>query len=208
MCSAIKTGDKKSSIDDIWGQLCSPNDDAPSLASPRPIGEDNSAAHIALFAVLCWSTMTLTPRLSWADFQPGPSLMVVQHQPQRPAQSRRGSDQLQGLKMDIVRRPVPAVFRKFQRIMRTSRWRRPIGSGSHDGEASTVLHVSTLNYESLKTIGKVRLKWVTDLSSHLDFNAQDRTLSLFRFPTVCALNTLKEGREPVFEESASSQFFF
>lgn len=203
VCSAVRTGgDKKSSIDDIWGLICNPGDNASNHASLRPAGQEKFAPLIAIFAVLCWSTMTLTPQLCWADFQSGPSLMVAQHQQQRPTQSRRASDQLQSLKMDIVRRPVPAVFRNFQRTMRTSRWRRPIGSGSRDGDISPVLHVSTLNYESLKTIGKIRLKWVNDLSSHLDFNAQDRSLSLFRFPTFCALNTLRESRGPVFDESA------
>ncbi len=176
---SLKTDDI--SIEEIWDHVrssqCGHNGTIPTLA-------EQTACRIAIFSVLCWGTMTLRPRLNWADFKSSPSLMVYQQQPDQP-----------GLKMDIVRRPIPAVFRCFQpRVMPTSRWRLPIGESHARG--STTLHVSSLNYACLKMIGKIRLVWVDNLSSHLDFDFATRRLSIFKFPSFCALCTLEQSSEP------------
>ncbi|KAL8926614.1 MAG: hypothetical protein Q9172_001713 [Xanthocarpia lactea] len=99
--------------------------------------------------------------------------------------------------MDIVRRPIPAVFNTLKRLLFLSRWQQPTDNGWSD--KSVTLYLSTVNYRSLQTIGKIRIRWVDDLSSHLDFDSATRGLSVFRFPTFCALNTLRNSRDPVFD---------
>ena len=184
VCLTIrKLENEDTSIEEVWDGIRA---SAPTDHASIPAALEKTAGLVGVFSVLCWGTMTLQPRLRWVDFKPSPSLMV---------QEQRLD--LQGLKMDIVRRPIPAIFRNFQRTMSTGRWRQPIGGSMNDN--STLLYVSTLNYASLKTIGKIRLNWVDNLSSHLDFNSRDRVLSIFRFPTFCALSTLEESRGPVFE---------
>ncbi|TVY82556.1 hypothetical protein LSUE1_G002864 [Lachnellula suecica] len=181
VCSAARSlKNEDISIVDVWDSISA---SASGNAKPGPISAENTACHVAIFSVLCWGTMTLRPRLEWADFKTSPSLMVYQQLSEQP-----------GLKMDLVRRPIPAIFRHFQRTMPTGRWRHPI-SESHTLE-STTLHVSSLNYASLKVIGKIRLVWVDNLSSHLDFDFANRRLSIFKFPSFCALGTLEDSFEP------------
>jgi hypothetical protein len=172
-----------SSVEDIWDKM------RPSTSednSTHPTAFEKITCLIAIFAVLCWGTMALQPRLNWDGFKDSPCLMVEQQRPNQP-----------GLKIELVRRPLPALFRLFRRTMLTSRWRTPIGSTGTD--SSTALYVSSLNYASLNMIGKINVVWVDSISSHLDFNSANRQLSIFKFPSFCALSTSDDCRAaPVF----------
>ena len=175
-----KLKDDQSSIEEVWKRLTPVESGSNTTTS---VAQDPTPCFVALFSVLCWGTMTLQPRLSWTDFKDCPSLMVHQQQPDQP-----------GLKMDFVRRPIPAIFRHFQRTMLTTRWRHPISESKT--EVSTVLHVASLNYAALNTIGKIHLVWVDNLTSHLEFDAANRRLSIFKFPSFCALSTLADAKIP------------
>ncbi|KAI9684530.1 MAG: hypothetical protein M1822_005618 [Bathelium mastoideum] len=182
VCNAVwKLKYEDSSIEDVWECLkLFPN----YRNAVKPSERQLHACHVAIFSVLCWATMTLQPRLSWVNLNSGsPCLMVHQ----------QGSDQ-PGLKMDSVRRPIHAVFRQFHCTMLTNRWKHPVNESTTHG--STVLHVTSLNFASLSTIGKIRLQWVDNLTSHLDFDATNRCLSIFKFPSFCALNTLAAENSP------------
>jgi hypothetical protein len=181
--SAIRVTKKDSSVEEIWDSLRSSKS---VINAPKPTDLEKAACLVAIFSVLCWGTMTLQPRLNWTDFKASPSLMVQQQHPGQP-----------GLKMDLVRRPIPAIFRNFQRITSTGRWRQPISGIKNEG--STALYASSLNYASLKVIGKIHLVWVDDLSSRLDFDSTNQCLSIFRFPSFCALSTLDDCRAPIFD---------
>lgn len=186
--AATIRGSKKieSSIEDIWESLLKCTSTSVTCVQ-RPDDEAKTACLIGVFSVLCWATMTLQPKLTWPDIVQSASLMVEQGSPDQP-----------GLKMDLVRRPIPVIFRSLQRVMPTSRWRQPIRDVSN--ESSTALYVSSLNYASLKLMSKIHLVWVNDLSSHLDFDSANRRLSIFRFPSFCALNALEEtSRTAVFD---------
>ena len=148
---------------------------------------DTTACLTAAFAVLCWSSMTLKPKLPASLDSSTAGLFACQ----------QSYEESLNLKPDEVRRPIVAAFRIFHRSQRGRRWRQAI-CDRNVGQSS-VLHVSTLNFQSLQTIGKIRLSWVSDLSSHLDFEPRTRTLSVFRFPTFCALTTAVESRGTVLE---------
>lgn len=205
VCSTLHLLPDTASIEDICdGVRYHASVDA--NATHHPTDTEKQACLIATFSVLCWGSMTLRPILHWKTVAATPRLLVRQH-----LQSQKDHHQ-QGLRIEIVRRPVHAVFRNFRKVMSTSRWRQPIG-GSASGESlkcphcatasswggSTVLYKSTLNYDSLKTIGKIRLTWVDELSNHLDFDSQNRCLSVFRFPSFCALGALEKSRGPIFD---------
>ena len=176
--------DEDSSIEDVWNDLrhshCGTN-----ATSPNKLEE--TACLIAVFSVLCWSTMVLQPKLGGGrdEISSNPSLTVHQQH----------SDQ-HGLKMDTACRPIPAIFRQFRKTMITSQWRQPIGSHESAKQDSTALYVSSLDYASLKMISKVQLVWTDNLTSHLDFDPTNRQLSVFRFPSFCALGALKESNMP------------
>ncbi|OTA87934.1 hypothetical protein M434DRAFT_130619 [Hypoxylon sp. CO27-5] len=159
VCATIRTMDKGSSIEDVCTELCSPTSNGNRPTSPRTHARD--PFFVAIFSVLCWATMTLQPKLQWAGFQGSPSLMV----------HLQASSQ-DSLRIEWVKRPIPALFRHFHRTMPTSRWRHPIGESKTD--RSTALELSCLNYESL------------------NFDVTRRRLSIFRFPSFCALSTAAE----------------
>jgi hypothetical protein len=58
---------------------------------------------------------------------------------------------------------------------------------------SETLYESSVNYFSLQNIGRVRLEWVDMVTDHLRFNRQKRTLSLFRFPSMCIAVVMGKG---------------
>ena len=175
------------SIQDVWNKVKASQDADRSL---EPDHDDSSK--IAVFATLCWATMALQPILLWKEFRGKPSLAVKYH-----------GKNCSGLKLSFVERPIPAAFREFQHTLPGARWHQPIGSSSrsssNNNENSVALYVSTLNYATLKRISKIRLEWVSDLSSHLDFDSTSRVLYIFRFPSFCALNTLRTNNIPILE---------
>ncbi|KAI1408048.1 hypothetical protein F5Y13DRAFT_115086 [Hypoxylon sp. FL1857] len=188
ICATIRTMDKGSSIEDVCAALCTPTpgDNRPGLLGAPA----RDPCFVAIFSILCWTTMTLQPKLHWPDFQGSPSLMV----------HSQASGQ-ESLRIEWVKRPIPALFRHFHRTMRTSCWRHPIGESKTD--RSIALELSCLNYESLSGIAKISLVWVSDLTSHLDFDVTRRQLSIFRFPSFCALSTAVKNEAqsiPILEE--------
>lgn len=205
VCCTLHILPETASIEDVWDRLrlSAPVD---AIATHHPTDTQKQACLIGIFSVLCWGSMTLKPIMHWEDLESTPRLLV-----QQPLRLQKDRHQ-HGLKLEIVRRPVHAIFRNFRKIMSTSRWQQPIGgsisstnpkcpdcAGATNVGLSTVLYKSTLNYDSLKTIGKIRLRWVDSLSSHLDFDSQNRCLSIFRFPSFCALGALEKSRGPIFD---------
>ena len=180
---AIRTVEERGTTTDVLNAIRSSFLNSKSHA---PSQKDTTICMTATFAVLCWSSMTLKPLLPISDSSANA------------LETRRASHpESMGLKPDTLRRPITAAFRNFQRSMCGRRWRQPICVVA--AEHSSVLHASTLNFQSLQTIGKIRLSWVGDLSSHLDYEPRTRTLSVFQFPTFCALTTVMENRGVVLE---------
>lgn len=190
--AAITACGGESTIEDVWRKACGGSSDRARAPSPAAalLRTQQGPAFILVFSVLCWTTMALRPTLTWADFKGETSLMV-------------GNQALdQGtLKIEpAVQRPIPALFRQFHRSMTISRWKHAIGEAKTT--ESEALEVSCLNYATLRDIASINLHWVSDLASHLDFDATRRRLSVYRFPTFCALSAIAAGEEappPVLE---------
>ena len=189
VCSVVRSHrSEDSSIEEVWNGLKATIHPSGTSDPFRPAPIEKTMCLIAVFSVLCWATMMLQPKLHRADFEGSPTLM---------ASISHNQSSGQALKMDIVRRPIPAVFRTLKRLLFLSRWQQPTDNGYSD--KSVTLYLSTLHYETLQTIGKIHIEWVDDLSSHLDFDSANRSLSVFRFPTFCALTTLRDSGNPIFE---------
>lgn len=62
------------------------------------------------------------------------------------------------------------------------------------------IHESSVNFFPLYTVGRVRTKWVDDLASHLAFDRQFRTLSVFCLPTFCVGSILRTQRINVLQQ--------
>ncbi|RSL84310.1 hypothetical protein CEP51_004009 [Fusarium floridanum] len=149
-------------------------------ACGSPVLSNRSFCQVAVFAVLCWSTMILTPGLQPQAPQP----QLVCH-----LSRRFESDKLVQQTLDRCRRSIPATFRGFK----AQAWGRDVMQvAQHESRRSEDLHKSVLNYRSLQMFGKIRIQWVTSMAAHLEFDPASRHLSVFRFPTVCALRSMQD----------------
>ena len=92
---------------------------------------------------------------------------------------------------DNAKRPMGKLIRGFGHLLPASeevtRMLKSVPPG--------LIHAASLNVSSLVLIDKIRIEWTNVISFHLRFNPLNRTLMLYRFPTLCALQAAekKEG---------------
>ncbi|KAI1737182.1 hypothetical protein F4680DRAFT_468382 [Xylaria scruposa] len=174
---------KDTSIEGIWKRLISQS----PLRERRLSMPEQSACFVAVFSVICWATSSFQPKLDEIDSEVSPQFLVQQtDHPPLPINT-------------FARRPVHRIFQQFRKTMKTTRWRHPV---CENEEPYAILHVSSLEYSTLMEIGKIQVVWVSNISSHLDFDAVNRKLSIFRFPSFCALVILGSSRRE--DQQASS----
>ena len=135
---------------------------------------------LAIFAVLCWTSMTIHHdlQLDQSDNRP---LGIL-------ANGVRTEESSQLPLTQTARRPITKVFRVLKASLESSRH----GSLVAEATDGTTLYESSINFFSLKTIGRVKIKWMEDLSCHLHFDRQYRTLSVFCLPTFCVTSILRQ----------------
>ncbi|KAH8703632.1 hypothetical protein BGW36DRAFT_443975 [Talaromyces proteolyticus] len=128
----------------------------------------------AMFAVLCWTSAIIKPIL---DVEAVTSTLETAN--------------------SNLRRPIAKVFFYFQSnttdVQKPGDYLANGGNQSSGGSSDDVLYESSLNYSSLSTIGRVKLKWVDTLTAHLAFDRSTRVLSVYRFPSFCATKVLCNG---------------
>jgi hypothetical protein len=155
----------------------------------------------AIFAVLCWTSATLKPLIGTPE--------TVDLDTQAHFLEAENSSQKYSTK--DLRRPISKMFYSFQNRAEyveefENHPRNEFQGGEHSN--SDMLYESSLNYFSLYTIGRVKLKWVDTLTAHLAFDRPTRTLSVFRFPSFCATNTLRTNGIKVLKECVNLHLFF
>lgn len=115
--------------------------------------------------MICWLTSLVKParNIAWGNF----SISIPAKQP----------GLITSQSLDNGRLPIAGLLRGFGNLL-------PILEPNvASSQQSDVLHVSTLNFHSVKSFGKINVEWVDTWSAHLDFHPLTRTLLLFRFPT-------------------------
>lgn len=138
----------------------------------------------AIFAVLCWTSATLKPLME----TPTPSDREIQ------AFFLEAENSSQKYSTKDLRRPISKMFYSFRNHTDYVDGLEPLSRNDvqrSEGISNEMLYESSLNYFSLFTIGRIRLKWVDTLTAHLDFDRQTRILSVFRFPSFCVANALR-----------------
>ncbi|CDM37577.1 unnamed protein product [Penicillium roqueforti FM164] len=166
--------DETVSMEKIYHHLIKGNS-----AGFSPLEKDHTL--LAIFAVLCWASMTIDPDLELGQANEASgndrTLFLRAKYGSRPGES--GEIPLG----QSARRPIKKLFRAIKGTLEDTR---------HDGATATdILYESSVNCYSLYTIGRVRVKWVENLASHLAFDRQSRTLSVFCLPTFCASSILQ-----------------
>ncbi len=94
------------------------------------------------------------------------------------------------LAQNLSRRPLWAFLRAFGNLLPASSGAGPGhylgGRGSAAAEAAwKPIYPSELNVHVLQTLLRVRIRWVDAMGQHLDYDSTTRTLSLFRWPSLC-----------------------
>ena len=141
-------------------------------------GHDKSYPYIAIFGVLCWSSLMVRPKLIFTD-DVAPNLSCLQ-----PYGFKLTKNSTTHRMSDRCMRPIPTTFRSFK----PQHWGDQPDKRIQDGAGDTdSLYGASLNIYSLRYFGHVTVQWVDTISEHLRFNPANRRLSLFRFPTFCAL---------------------
>lgn len=140
--------------------------------------QDKSYLYIAIFGVLCWSSLVVRPRLSFMD-DVAPNLACL-----LPHGFKSTNNSTTHRLRDRCMRPILTTFRSFK----LQHWGDRSDERTQGGTRETdSLYESSLNIYSLRYFGHVTIHWVDTISEHLQFNPANRRLSLFRFPTFCAL---------------------
>lgn len=142
--------------------------------------QDKNYLHIAIFGVLCWSTLVVRPRLIFTN-DASPNLTCL-----LPHGSKSTNNFNTHRTSDRYMRPIQTTFRSFK----LQHWGDQSDERIQGAATETDLYEASLNIYSLRYFGHVTIQWVDTISEHLRFNPVNRRLSLFRFPTFCALLAL------------------
>lgn len=145
----------------------------------------------AIFAVLCWSSALLTPVMEDGD-QGGTALSL----------SAENSGRVYTAK--DLRRPLSKMYHSFRQRLVGSDQESEFDPGQGGvasayniilpGGSDEVLYQSSLDYFSLYAIGRVKITWVDNITSHLVFDRPNRNLSVFAYPSFCVANVLGKPR--------------
>ncbi|KAH8720584.1 hypothetical protein HC256_000974 [Beauveria bassiana] len=127
--------------------------------------QEKNRAFLAIFAILCWTSMTIHPDMQLRQPDNCP-LGFLAH----------------GIG--------PGVFRALKGLLETSGH----NESPEETAGNTTLYAASINLFSLDTIGRLKIKWVEDLSSHLHFDRQYRILSVFSLPTFCVASIQRGGK--------------
>lgn len=86
---------------------------------------------------------------------------------------------LRGQSSRITQRPITAMLRALNAL--------PVLCGLDKSSlaAEQVLLVSSVSYNTLRHVGKVKIIWIDDLTKHGEFTLSRRQLKLFRWPSFC-----------------------
>jgi hypothetical protein len=100
------------------------------------------------------------------------------------------SDEIE-IATDVAAKPLTDLLRKF------GGYRGPIPragfleegnyAGARRVRDSTSLCSSNINFYTLRKLARIRVIWTTSACQHLEFDARDKTLKLFCYPSFCGL---------------------
>ncbi|KAL3437121.1 hypothetical protein BDV09DRAFT_163825 [Aspergillus tetrazonus] len=154
--------------------------------SIRLSASEKDFALFAIFSVICWSSMTLAPDLQLD--QPGGTTATAGQLFFRAKGAKSAEETSQLAVGHAARRPITKVFRGLRGI--TLEDVEHVVTAAEVAGTDTI-YESSVNIFSLHKIGRVRVKWVENMTSHLAFDRQSRTLSIFCLPTFCVSNILQ-----------------
>ena len=146
---------------------------------------------LLVFTILGWQTMIYKPAFNVCP----PYELAIHHDDGSPDSglvfdSYRASS-------DLCDRPLSVLLKGFGNLLpaRSSNTYTAAVENSNVAPSWTGIYPSDLNAYHLHTLLQVQVRWVDTLALHLDYDVSTRTLSLFRFPSICAFQLLEEQQD-------------
>lgn len=178
LAELIRTTTAQTTIDDIVNQLFRYFN-----VDTAEANKNEDALRHLVFAAIGWCTMlyTATHGRYDSDFSTR-------------TDTQSGDNSTRRQPEESSRRPLGALLRNHGLM--------PISCPPGDtvlAGLSTLLPVTHLNFFSLSKLGDVTISWVDDLSRHCEFDrfSRDKSLKLFRLPSLCARACLNGNEEPL-----------
>ena len=174
------------SIDDIIGHL-----QAEGLVEERSSKQDISEARGLVFAMLGWQTMLYKPALGTC---PPQQLAVVDEQDGYRGQAFMALKQFQG----SAKRPLHEFLMGFGILLPpTDLCTSTNMEFKKSFEELTTLEPAGFNAFLLDSIAHIKIKWIDNLSCHLEFDERANTIFLFRYPSFCtSCSQLAKAEKP------------
>ncbi|KXX82640.1 hypothetical protein MMYC01_201086 [Madurella mycetomatis] len=154
------------------------------------------AKRLLVFAILGWQTMVFQPAFNVCSQHE----LAVHHDDGAP-DSGLVFDSYK-VPSDLCDRPLFVLLKSFGNLLpaRSSNTCAVAVENSKAAPSWTGMYPTELNAYNLHTLLQVQFRWVDTLALHLDYDTSTRTLSLFRFPSICASQLLKGQQQ---QETAS-----
>lgn len=142
----------------------------------QPVHDDivHAKARVIVYILVSWICMLYSPLKLGI---PPHSLQIDENQ----------FINLQTTRQDIeeAKHPICEVIQQFGSLL-------PVRSSRDEDSLilveDTSLHVSLLNAQTLHQIGRIDIKWINNVSSHLLFDKEGKYLLMFSLPSYCHLH--------------------
>ncbi|KAI0893452.1 hypothetical protein F4806DRAFT_504915 [Annulohypoxylon nitens] len=175
-----------------------------------PSEEDKKHILQAIFAILCWTSSTIQPLVGKKAAEHSQSISDQHHHDEEMTCSVESTTLFaencsRVYSSTNIRRPASKMFHSYRFQADGYEFGGsailPIGvitqaPGYH---YEAMLYESSLNYDSLSRIGRIRIRLVDNLTAHLAFDSTTRELSMYRYPSFCVTKILSRHKVELLE---------
>lgn len=142
------------------------------------LNTDPNAQHL-IFDTTGWISMLFTPSRYNGRNDGSNNFKVAAEGNNNPSKSK--------VSIEKAGRPLDELLRSFGNLLPTRHAPKPHRERQHNGDSK--FHVSFLNVATMKILAGMELVWVDSLSSHLVFDPTVPSLSVFKCPSFCRLQS-------------------
>jgi hypothetical protein len=141
----------------------------------------NPAERLLVFAVLGWQTMLYLP-----SFNTCPLSQLEIHQAAGQPNSRLVYDTFR-MSADLADRPMAILLKGYGNLLpaRCQGLTKVASETSRVASSWNPINVAEMNAYFLFSFLNVGIRWVDTLALHLDYDKSSRTLSIFKYPSLC-----------------------
>ena len=158
------------------------------------------AQRLLVFAILGWQTMLYLPSFNTCSLA---QLEIHQHVGQ--PNSRLVYDTFR-MSADLADRPLAILLKGYGNLLPSRCRGLPTVASETSRVASSwnAINVTEMNAYCLFSYLNVKINWVDTLALHLDYDKSSRTLSLFKYPSLCVATLETNGALYAFSSPDSS----